>query len=278
MNIVSQMVKKIRSRLFPLRISGLSEIRAYCTGKKGLEIGGPSAIFTWKGKIPIYSVVGSLDVCNFSGSTIWEGNLSEGNHFKFHPKKNPGFQFISEASDLAKIQDEQYDFLIASHVLEHCANPIKALNEWTRVLKNDGMLLLIVPHQDGTFDHNRKITSFDHLVWDYEHNTKEDDLTHADEFIEKTDLTMTGYRSNRTMFEERTKKNFEFRGMHHHVFDTQLAVRLIDHVGLNILNVQTFLPFHIVVVAQKSSTTNNKEWMMPLAVHKRRSPFLTDKK
>lgn len=278
MNTIVSLIKKIRSRLFPVRISEIAIIRTYCAGKKGMEIGGPSGIFTWKGNIPLYSVVGSLDVCNFSGATMWEGKISEGYNFKFHPKKKAGFQYLSEASDLQRIPNEQYDFLLASHVLEHCANPIQVLHEWIRVLKNNGMLLLIVPHRDGTFDHAREITSLDHLVWDFEHYTKEDDVTHAKEFIEKIDLTMTAYGSDRTTFEERTRKNLEFRGMHHHVFDTELAMRLIDHVGLNIFCVEVISSFHIVIAAQKNSFRDNAKWLTPSSSYKRTSPFLADKK
>lgn len=276
MALIRTLAKKIRSRLFPLRISGLSGIRRFCAGKKGLEIGGPSAIFTWKGKIPLYSVVGSLDACNFSGSTMWEGTISEGKNFRYHPRREPGFQYISEASDLRSVKDGQYDFLLSSHVLEHCANPLATLREWTRVVKNDGMLLLIVPHRDGTFDHRREITAFEHLRQDEERNTGEDDTTHMDEFIEKIDLAMTGYGSDRITFEERTRKNLEYRGMHHHVFDAKLAIRAVDHAGLQILNVQTMLPFHIVVVAQKKYTKNNDHWLSP-EYKIRRSPFATDR-
>ncbi len=245
-------------------------------GKQGLEIGGPSAIFTWKGKIPLYSVIGTLDACNFSGTTMWEGSISEGKNFRYHPKKEPGFQHISEASDLRSIGDETYDFLLASHVLEHCANPLKTLREWKRVIKDDGMLLLIVPHRDGTFDHNRDITQFDHLLNDERANMGEDDTTHMDEFIKKIDLNMTGYGSDRATFEERTRKNLEFRGMHHHVFDARLAIRAVDHAGLHITDVQTMLPFHIVVVAQKKKMKNNEQWLAP-EFRIRRSPFITDR-
>ncbi|MFA6456213.1 MAG: methyltransferase domain-containing protein [Bacteroidota bacterium] len=258
-------------------MSGVSAIRSFCAGKKGLEIGGPSAIFTWKGKIPIYPVVGSLDACNFSGTTMWEGSIAEGNHFRFHPKKAPGFQYISEASDLSRIGNEQYDFVLASHVLEHCANPIKALREWVRVLKNDGLLLLILPHRDGTFDHQRKITPLDHLLWDHQHDTQESDETHMQEFIDTIDLSMTAYGSDRKTFEERTQKNIEYRGMHHHVFDTPAAIQLADQAALQIENVQTLLPFHIVIVARKQAQKNNDQWLQSSVAYKRKSPFASDR-
>ncbi|MBW7888244.1 MAG: methyltransferase domain-containing protein [Bacteroidetes bacterium] len=271
------LLKKIHSRFSPLYIHGLSEIRSFCAGKKGLEIGGPSHLFTWKGKIPLYSAVGSLDACSFSSSTMWEGKISEGKNFFFHPKKEPGYQFIGEAGNLLQISDNTYDFLLASHVLEHCANPIRVLKEWMRVTKENGMLLLVVPHKDGTFDHNRTITPFQHLLDDERKETTERDETHTEEFIERIDLSMTAYKDNRPLFEERTRNNFIYRGMHHHVFNTALVVQLVDYVGLNIINVQTMRPFHIVVTAQKRSPADNKKFLAEHALYKQRSPFHSDK-
>lgn len=270
-------VRKIRSRFFPLHIRGLSDIRSLCSRKKGIEIGGPSFLFTWKGKIPLYSVVGSLDACSFSTTTLWEKSISEGKNFHFHPKKKPGFQFIGEASELVKIESETYDFLLASHVLEHCANPIKTLREWKRVVKPDGLLLLVVPHRDGTFDHKREITSFQHLVSDYEQNITEQDTTHIDEFIQSIDLSMTEYKNDRATFEERTRNNFIYRGVHHHVFNTPLLVDLVNNAVLQIMNVQTLLPFHIVITARKSLQVDNSKWLAVDAQYKQQSPFISDK-
>ena len=93
-------------------INNLALYLDYFAGKKGIEIGGPSAIF-YK-EIPIYPVIESLDGCNFSTQTVWEGNIAAGNHYNyFHDKK--GFQYICEASNLKSVADETYDFLLASH-------------------------------------------------------------------------------------------------------------------------------------------------------------------
>ena len=99
----------------------------YFFNKQGLEVGGPSNIF--RHEVPIYSVIDKLDGCNFTSQTIWEGDIIEGYNYKFY-KNNIGYQYISEASNLIKIPDEKYDFIIASHCLEHCANPLQTLKEW----------------------------------------------------------------------------------------------------------------------------------------------------
>jgi SAM-dependent methyltransferase len=135
-------------------------------GKKGIEIGGPSGIF--RDLLPIYSVVDAIDSVNHSNNTIWMKQLAE----------NYGRKYICDAVDLSIIPDASYDFILSSHCLEHIANPLKAMGEWLRILKHGAYLLIIVPDKRYTFDHLRPITSFNHLLGDYEQNMGEDDLTH----------------------------------------------------------------------------------------------------
>src|SRR5688572_20591036 len=99
-------------------IRKISLYKQLLAGKNGIEIGGPSAIFSVE--VPVYKVIHGLDGCNFGPETIWEGQLEEGPNYKYFEDRI-GWQFIREASDLAGIPDEKYDFLLASHVLEHCA-------------------------------------------------------------------------------------------------------------------------------------------------------------
>ena len=51
------------------------------------------------------------------------------------------------------------DFLVSSHVLEHCPGTLAVLEEWKRVLRPGGTLLLRLPHRDRCFD---KPTPADH--------------------------------------------------------------------------------------------------------------------
>ena len=68
-------------------------------------------------------------------------------------------------------------------MVEHTANPIKAIKEWMRVLKNKGSLIIVFPDKDRTFDNKRPVTSLNHLIDDYVANTEEDDLTHLPEIL-----------------------------------------------------------------------------------------------
>ncbi|MCK5233181.1 MAG: class I SAM-dependent methyltransferase [Candidatus Aenigmarchaeota archaeon] len=44
-----------------------------------------------------------------------------------------------------KYKENSFDILIASDILEHCANDELALSEWNRILKPNGILILFVP-------------------------------------------------------------------------------------------------------------------------------------
>lgn len=43
--------------------------------------------------------------------------------------------------------DSSQDYVFASHVLEHIYNPIETIEEWFRVLKTGGYLVICVPHK-----------------------------------------------------------------------------------------------------------------------------------
>gem|GEM_PF-781526 len=63
--------------------------------------------------------------------------------------------------------NESQDFVVSSHVLEHFPNPIKALLEWDRLLRPGGVIFMIVPHKDRTFDRENARTPLQHLIDDY---------------------------------------------------------------------------------------------------------------
>src|SRR5258708_404849 len=136
--------------------------------KVGLEIGGPSFAFHDHGMLPIYRQAARVDNCNYSEHSPINGPAPAGKTFKYHRKREPGFTIICEAEELAPIADASYDFILASHSLEHCANPIKALTHWRRVARADAPCIIVLPHFRYTFDHRRQPTPLSHLIEDFE--------------------------------------------------------------------------------------------------------------
>jgi SAM-dependent methyltransferase len=249
-------------------------------GKNGIEIGGPSQVFTARGLFPVYPIAGHLDNCNFDSTTVWEGEINEAQTFQFDRKKPAGRQYIVEATAMGCIPSASYDFVLSSHVLEHTANPILALSEWIRLLKDQGTLVLLLPHKDGTFDHRRPVTTMQHVFEDFNAGMTEKDLTHMPEILALHDLSRDPEAGDMSAFKARSERNFENRCFHHHVFDTHFAVSLIDHMGLQIRAVEAIRPRHILIVAQKTiggGLPDNSTYLAESAQYRRTSPFSSDR-
>ena len=53
-----------------------------------------------------------------------------------------------DATLMEGVKPQSYDFVYASHILEHLPDPITALRSWWRILKPGGYLIVAVPHRD----------------------------------------------------------------------------------------------------------------------------------
>jgi SAM-dependent methyltransferase len=63
---------------------------------------------------------------------------------------------LSEPTDLP-FENGQLDYVASSHVIEHIANPIRALVEWTRITRHNGILYLVIPDRKFTWERNRPV-------------------------------------------------------------------------------------------------------------------------
>jgi SAM-dependent methyltransferase len=253
--------------------------RPVVDGACALEIGGPSGLFARGGALPLYPLLERVDNCDFAGDTIWHGEAADGAPFRYDAERPPGRTFIRDATNLEGIDDDSYDVLLASHALEHVANPLGALAEWKRVVGPAGHLILVVPHLENTFDHRRPVTSLAHLEADLAASTTEADDTHVQEFIALCDLRRVPEPLSREAFEARTSEHLVNRTIHHHVFDTDLVVHLLDRAGFQVLGVEPALPFHIVALARAApAEVDNDAFLSPAAAWRRTSVFRRDRR
>lgn len=88
---------------------------------------------------------------------------------------------------LRMIRGSSQDFVIASHVLEHVADPIGLLDEIHRVLRPGGLTVILLPDMRRTFDRERTPARLDHLVAEYEAGVTQVDDDHLHEFLQHTD-------------------------------------------------------------------------------------------
>ena len=188
--------------------------------KLGVEIGGPS----YTGYI-IYENSLSIDNIIFSNNTIWSNHTEEYNYY--YNKK--GKVIINDAVNIQLVENDCYDFCFASHSLEHIANPLKAINEWLRIVKTNGYIIIIVPEKSVCFDHKRNYSKFATLLSQYEKNVGEDDLSTLPEILINHDLTMDAPAGNFEEFTKRSLDNFNNRCLHHYVYNDELLMEICNY-------------------------------------------------
>ena len=223
------------------RCSNYDRLAPFFRDKVGLEIGGPSTIFKANHLIPVYDRARAVDSVNFSDKTVWTRGRERD---VFGPSLRD--TFVCDATEMDSFEDESYDFVLASHVLEHVANPLRALRHWKRVVKRGGVILFVVPHKSRTFDVSRPFTTFEHLVEDFRKDTPETDTTHMEEVVRLHDWRRDAGCTSPEHHRERCMDNATNRCVHHHVYSPELVAKCFEFCGMNTLSVSVEYPYHIV--------------------------------
>jgi hypothetical protein len=226
---VTDILAKVRRRT--RRLWNYRRIERALKGKRGLEIGGPSCIFspaTPNGFVPpVYAIAASIDNCNFATSTTWSHGEA-GRTFCYLSDREPGMQYIHDATELTSIR-----------------------RDFQRVVRPKGHVLVIVPNQRYTFDHRRTLTTFAHLESDLAAGTDESDMTHLEEILALHDLEKDKPAGTPEEFRERCLRNREARCMHHHVFDLALLERSLRHAGFHTLYATDAWEMHVLIFARR---------------------------
>ncbi len=183
--------------------------------KKGIRIGGTVL----------------LDSC-FLHSSVVDVNIEKE---RFGEKNK--LDYLTDAANLYFSKNNEYDFVVSSHVLEHLADPISAIYEWKRVVKNNGLIYCAIPDKRFTFDRKRKRTSLEHLIKDYHNKVKQSDKTHIDEFIKNYDIDMDSSWENKNQFLNFIKENPE-SSIHHHVWEAEDIVELFNYCNVKIIHLK----------------------------------------
>ena len=242
--------KQLHKSLFNMSMVHLADpkVEYWVANKTAFEIGGPSPN-TW-GPLGLYDLVAKIDVTNFASNTLWESGLKDGSAFVWN-NRSIGKQYIRDAVDLKDIPDEYYDIVLSSHVIEHIANPFKALLEWIRILRPGGFLMIIAPWKERTFDHKRKVDRIEHLINDYNNRTTEADLTHLEEIISLHDFSRDPPAQHGEFLRARSQKNLENRGLHHHVYDEELLYYIYLCLDLTVKIQHTWGNSHLIIGQKK---------------------------
>ncbi len=63
--------------------------------------------------------------------------------------------------DNIPLNDNSVNFVFSSHVIEHFYDPVSAINEWLRIIKPNGYIVMVVPHKERTFDSKKPCTTLE---------------------------------------------------------------------------------------------------------------------
>jgi SAM-dependent methyltransferase len=85
------------------------------------------------------------------------------------------------------IDDNAFDFVVSSHVLEHTCNPPRQIEEWLRIVRPGGIVYMIVPDKRFCFDRRREATPLEHFVDEFECDTESITEDHYRDYIVNTD-------------------------------------------------------------------------------------------
>jgi predicted SAM-dependent methyltransferase len=98
---------------------------------------------------------------------------------------------MDNAEELNSIPLESHDFIIAGHFLEHTQDPIKTIKSHLSRIKVGGILYYILPDKRFTFDIDRSVTPFEHLLRDYKEGASGSYDSHMYEYAELVDHAKT---------------------------------------------------------------------------------------
>ncbi|MFA7289674.1 MAG: methyltransferase domain-containing protein [Melioribacteraceae bacterium] len=75
--------------------------------------------------------------------------------------------YVWSGEKFSDIISEKFDYVLASHVIEHTPNLVGFFNNVSSILNDDGLLFLIIPDKRYCFDHFKPITNIYEVVHAY---------------------------------------------------------------------------------------------------------------
>jgi len=211
-------------------------VLAAVRGKTAIEVGGPSGQFGPGRRFALYGDLDRVDNINLYSLTDSFQTI----------KQSPLNRVFSEMFTTLADVPRRYELLVTSHAIEHFANPLKILADFSSKLVPHGLILSFVPNHEAFWDRTRNLTTPAHLENDLAGGTREDDLMHLGENL----ATAHPYKSQPhhpdmapgLTYADMLAANIEYRIMHHHTFDLDLVVATHERLGFE--TIAAFCPEH----------------------------------
>ena len=97
---------------------------------------------------------------------------------------------VSARAEGLPFEDDSYDFVLTSHVIEHMPDPIGALREWMRVARR--YVFVVAPHRDRDFDRDKALTPVEELLDRHERKFSTEEDRHWSVWTAESFLEMCG--------------------------------------------------------------------------------------
>lgn len=150
---------------------------------------------------------------------------------------------FDDGESLSKFEACTQDFIIASHMLEHCESPVAAFYNWCDVLKPGGYLFLAVPNKEATFDRDRELTTmedFNHIRYQKTvlgaKEWREFMVERHHEYLQVVDKIMDPEERKR-IANERLDKGFD---IHYSVWNVQSFLDFLVEYGVSFFKIEQF--------------------------------------
>lgn len=174
-------------------------------------------------------------------------------------RKFVNVDIVDNGETLEAIKDVSQDFVIANHFLEHCENPIATFGNLLRALRDGGILYLCLPDKRYTFDKEREVTPFEHLVRDSTKGPSSSRMEHLRDWVVNVE-----HQSNETQIQNRISKivSMDYR-VHYHVWTQYEMLEFITQMKLRFglpVEVQLFTKSgeECIFVIKKIQTARNQ--------------------
>jgi len=148
---------------------------------------------------------------------------------------------VEDGENPRSVPDESLDFIVASHMIEHCEDPLGTLVNWLRTLRTGGRIFLVVPDRRRTFDRDREPQDFEHLLMDFKEGPEGSRSGHYRDWVANVDVEVSDSD------EEREAEQLERRGyrIHFHVWTPDEFVETIKRFA-----VEEDVPIEVLAVGR----------------------------
>ena len=167
---------------------------------------------------------------------------------------------VSDGTSFPDVADDTFNFVIGNHLLEHMDDPIGALVEWFRILKDGGIVMMAIPDKRFTFDNWRKRTKLEHVINDFDNNldAQLSNLDHLKDWAVHVEKLEEYSPEWKLWIENQFKNGYS---VHNHVWVIEDIMKIIRYLN-------DFLDGKFDILDYNHTPTQSNEFILILKVDK----------